>query len=231
MYLICLPHAGGLSTVYKEWSKYLNPHIKLHAVELAGRGSRVEEAFYKSLDQMIEDILCNIRPIIEQNNYALFGHSMGSLCAYELYFKIREKGLNEPSHIFFSGYGAPEKESECEMPDVSKMEDNDFMAFLKNIGGTPNEILENEELRNLFVPVIKNDFKLIREYNFVDKGKIDSAISVFYGNRDSISLENLLEWKNCTSKKCRFQVFDGDHFYIYKNITCINQLIKHIILS
>jgi len=51
----------------------------------------------------VEDILTNIQDKIIADDYAIYGHSMGSLLAYELYYKIIDKNIRKPKHMFFSG--------------------------------------------------------------------------------------------------------------------------------
>lgn len=66
-----------------------------------GRGKRFNEPFYNSLEEAVDDIFNNIQGKIGEEDYAIYGHSMGSLLAYELYYKIIGMGLKKPKHIFF----------------------------------------------------------------------------------------------------------------------------------
>src|SRR6185369_7818116 len=105
--LFCLPYAGGSSMVFHKWKKYLNSEIELRAIELAGRGRRIHESMYQDRAEAVEDVFQLIKDEIRQSPYALLGHSMGSLIAYEVAQKIRANKLPEPLHVFFSGSSAP----------------------------------------------------------------------------------------------------------------------------
>lgn len=48
--LICIPHAGGSAVVYMKWKKFLNNNVRLHPIELSGRGSRYLEPFYITIE-------------------------------------------------------------------------------------------------------------------------------------------------------------------------------------
>ena len=84
MILFCLPYAGGSEVAYYKWKKYLHPSIELIPIELKGRGKRFNEIFYESLEEAVDDIFENIKDKIINNDYAIYGHSMGSLLSYEL---------------------------------------------------------------------------------------------------------------------------------------------------
>ncbi|MEM5672660.1 thioesterase domain-containing protein [Bacillus cereus] len=101
--LICLPYAGGSARIYNTWVHLLDEKIEVVCPELAGRGKRFNEPFYKNLKEAVDDIYKNIEPIVNSGPYALFGHSMGSLLTFELYYKLKREGHCEPEAIFFQG--------------------------------------------------------------------------------------------------------------------------------
>src|SRR5215831_8066939 len=105
--LFCFPYAGGSAAVFNKWNQYLDPNIELVPVELAGRGRRIHEALYKDVAAITEDVFNIVNEKIAGAPYALFGHSLGSMIAYELGQKIRDLCLLPPIHIFFSGRSAP----------------------------------------------------------------------------------------------------------------------------
>ncbi|GMQ55835.1 hypothetical protein AN1V17_02270 [Vallitalea sediminicola] len=154
MILFCLPYAGGTEFIYYKWKKYLNSSIKLEPIEIKGRGKRFYEDFYQNIDEVVEDIFKNIKDKIVNEEYAIYGHSMGSILAYELYYKISNENIKRPKHIFFSG---------CKSPSIPRkkkqiylLTDDEFIEELVNLSGTPKELADNEELLQLFLPTINN---------------------------------------------------------------------------
>lgn len=230
MILFCLPYAGGSEGIYFEWTKYLSPSIKLNPISLKGRGKRFYEEFYESLNEAIDDIFDNIKNKLGEDDYAIYGHSMGSLLAYELYYKIKENGLKEPNHIFFSGYGAPNirkiKDSIHTLPD------NEFITKVIELGGTTKEVAENNELLELFIPILRSDFKLINTHSYTHRNcKIECNISVLNGKEDSITINEILGWKELTSKQFNIYDFEGDHFFINNNLENIVKIINNTLLK
>ena len=44
--IFCIPYAGGSASVYRKMQLYSMPGVSIIPVELAGRGTRMKEAFY-----------------------------------------------------------------------------------------------------------------------------------------------------------------------------------------
>lgn len=225
MLLFCLPYAGGSEALYYKWSDYLSPSIKLCPVLLKGRGKRFNEPFYNSLEEAVDDIFNNIQGKIGEEDYAIYGHSMGSLLAYELYYKIIGMGLKKPKHIFFSGYKVP---SEREKKEITyNLPKNEFKNRVIELGGTPEELIRNEELFEFFIPLLKHDFKIVETYEYKEKAdKITCDITVLNGTEDLISLKGIIGWKKHTCGNFKIYNLEGNHFFINNNVEKITTIIN-----
>lgn len=230
MRLFCLPYAGGSETIYYKWKNYLQPFIEVVPIELKGRGKRFSEFFYESLEEAVEDIFENIKDKIVDNDYAIYGHSMGSLLAYELYYKICNENAKMPKHMFFSGYKAPsikrEKENTYTLPDY------DFMKKVMGLGGAPDELMNNQELLQIFLPIIRSDFKILETYNYKErKEKIHCDVSILNGKQDSINLKEILAWKDHVCGDFKIHNFEGNHFFINTNVKNITKVISNTLVK
>lgn len=230
MILFCLPYAGGSEVIYYKWKKYLNSSIHLEPIELKGRGRRFNEEFYESLEQAVQDIFDNIKGKILYDDYAIYGHSMGSLLAYELYYKICKENVKRPKHIFFSGYkppSIPRKEEQIHL-----LPDDGFIKEVIELGGTPQEVADNEELLKLFTPILRSDFKILEKYIYKEKNeKIQCDISIINGKEDDITLEELLAWQKHGDKEFKVYNFEGNHFFINTNIENITKIINATLME
>jgi len=225
MILFCLPYAGGSEAIYYKWKKFLNPSIELVPMALKGRGKRFSETFYENLEQAVDDIFEKYKDKIGEDDYAIYGHSMGSLLAYELYYKICKSKLRKPIHIFFSGYKAPSIISKRE--NIYTLSDNDFIKKVMKLGGTPKELMDNQVLLQIFLPIIRNDFKNIESYTYEKKeNKIECDVSILNGKQDSINLKEILAWKNHVCREFNIYNFEGNHFYINSNVENITDIIN-----
>ncbi|MBE5096681.1 thioesterase [Bacillus thuringiensis] len=222
--LFCLPYAGGSESIYANWKKYLDPSIELHAIKLSGRGKRFNESLYSSLDKAIEDIYSQIKPYLHKP-FIFFGHSMGSLLAYELAYKVKQLNGVNPFHMFLSGGKTPQGYAN-ENKKIHLFPNEEFKNEIKQMGGTPQEILDNPELLDIFIPILKSDFKIIENYIFSsDNFKFDCNITVLHGRKDDISEEEILRWKLYTKKNCNIVPFEGGHFFINE---CTESIVKLI---
>lgn len=226
--LFCFPYAGGTSEIYKRWKSFLHDSIILRPVELAGRGHRFGTPFYESIDETICDLYSLLRDDLLESPYAFFGHSMGNLIAYELYHKIKEMDNSRSVHIFFSGRRAPHLKLENCIN--SSMPFEQLKNQLIEMGGTPAEFFEYEELVDAYIPVLRADLKVVEQYKHIFRDeKIDCDISFLYGKDDDMNEEDISEWHKHTSKDCKGYSFEGGHFFIhnyYKEVCNIinNQL-------
>lgn len=229
MILFCLPYAGGSEAVYYKWKNYLHPSIQLVPIELKGRGKRIKEDFYQSLEEAVDDIFENIKESIMNNDYSIYGHSMGSLLAYGLYYKIDKMAMKRPEHIFFSGDKPPSIIIEKEK--IYTLSNDDFIKKLMELGGTPEELMNNKSLLQIFIPIIRNDFKMYSQYKYKERdNKIECNVSIFNGNQDSITLEDIREWENHVQKEFKVYNFDGNHFFINTNVEKITSIINETLL-
>ncbi|MEK3902763.1 thioesterase II family protein [Paenibacillus sp. FSL R7-0179] len=225
--LFCLPHAGASASIYAKWRPFLNASIVLYPVELAGRGKRLNENQYNSLEEAIDDIYIQIKPLLK-SPFALFGHSMGSLLAYELSCKIKQQDGLEPVHLFVSGRKAPQCPSSKRL--INLLPDDEFTREIKKLRGTPEEIFQNKELFDFFKPILRADYKMIEEYEPPVRDFILSCgVSVLNGTEDNIAIEELTAWKQLTTGEFNITDFEGGHFFIYENVSSIVHQINEVI--
>jgi linear gramicidin dehydrogenase lgrE len=216
--LFCIPYSGGSANVYYKWKKELKSDIELCPIEIAGRGRRINEPFYETVDEAAEDISDHIlKEINEDTNYAIWGHSMGALLAYESYFKLMEKCSKEPDHIFFSGRKAPQ--DEMNHTEYYKLPDDEFLKMVFVYGGNTREIIQNEELAKIFIPILRADFKIAETYTYKPRDKkVMCDITVVNGKSDFSVMEvELDKWSKVAGKKCYYHWISGNHFFITEN--------------
>lgn len=225
--LLCLPYAGGSAQVYKKWSRQLDPSIQLIPIELAGRGSRMSEPLYEDIHEAVKDILHLIRDYA-QNQYALFGHSMGCLIAYELIHSIHAAGLKLPSVVFMSGYGVPH--SSHVNRELYQLPDKAFIEEVLSLGGTSAELFEHKELRDVFMPILRADFKLVGTYKPEVKPPLPLNLIVMNGSEDSSLYGTSEDWQSQTTETCKIVNFKGGHFFIHEREQQVVSLLNDTLL-
>ncbi|AGK96289.1 thioesterase II family protein [Clostridium pasteurianum] len=222
--LFCIPHAGGSAASYSKWQNYINPSIEICPIELAGRGKRFKEEPYNNIGEAVEDIYNIIKKDLDRE-YAFFGHSMGSLIAYELTHYIMQLENKPPEHIFFSGRKAPNVIYENN--SIHKLSEENLKNKLLEFSGTPKEVLDNEHMCKVFLKILRQDFKICELYTYKNEyPKLNCNITILNGNRDDIKINHIAFWKQHTSKACYIYFFKGGHFYIDDNMENLASIIN-----
>lgn len=208
-------HAGSSARGYSSFKKLLDPSVKPVPLELAGRGSRLNEPRFTDVELCAGDIFVKNREIFENGNYAFFGHSLGSIISYEVAKLIKKCGLPSPMHIFFSGRPAPHSKYISTISGVSSQSDEDFVKAFSVYGGLPETIINNQEMLKMILPILRDDVTMADNYHpVITEPELDCDITVLYGHGDQIySGEDINLWEECTSGKCSSLGFDGNHFY------------------
>jgi len=229
--LFCIPYAGGSAVIFNRWKHFIDAKIEIIPIELAGRGKRINEPLYKDVREVIEDVYRIISKELNGLPYAMFGHSMGSMISYQLGQKFRNNHYPKPQHMFFSGRSAPH----IKRMDEKKyhlLDEEEFKRAIITLGGTPPEFFDHPELLEVFLPMLKNDFKLAETE--IQNGEIhplDCNISVFLGKDEDLTTEQCDGWKRHTKKLCNIHYFEGGHFFLHDEMEQIVKIINNTLLS
>lgn len=224
--LFCFPYAGGSArAIYSKWEDAIDRSIHIVPMELAGHGVRMMEPPYASISQAVTELFESIRPNIVKRPYALYGHSMGTVFAYEIALVAKEAELPPPVMMFLSGR-LPNNILKNDTK-ICHLSDEDFISEILKIGGTSKEVFESTELRNIFIPILRNDYMLVD--NYIVKEPIESIASdivFFFSDEDKlVSKPEIFEWKKYITGDFNYYEFKGGHFFIND---CYNAMCKCI---
>jgi surfactin synthase thioesterase subunit len=223
MNLICFPYAGGGKTSYRKYLKYKDPKIDLVTIEYPGRGTRQGEPLLLIIDDMVNDAYNQIVKLLDKP-YAFYGHSMGALIGYLVMKRISlDKNKNLPRSLFVSGRQGPSVHSNENLNELNR---EHLIKKLSDLGGSENSILYDQDLMNLYEPIIRADFKVIASYQYDFSGLIEIPITVIIGNEDSIKEDEAHAWQDETSVDIEIKKYPGNHFFIFDNSFQIMSLIN-----
>jgi medium-chain acyl-[acyl-carrier-protein] hydrolase len=213
--LFCFPYAGGRAALFRPWIDGLPSNVELHAIELPSRGRRMREPPMTRIEPLVRAIAGAIQPYLDKP-FCFFGHSMGALTSFELARLLRRENKPQPSHLFVSGATAPQ------IPDAHPvtfdLPEPEFLAILRRIGGTPHEVLENNELLQLMLPTLRADFELLQMYKYAHEPPLACPITAFGGLQDKeVDREALEGWREQTASTFTLRNFPGDHFFLHSD--------------
>jgi len=224
MNIYCIPFAGGSSYSYKGLSERLHPSLKAVTLELPGRGLRFSETLLPSAEALADDLFRQVKSGLDEP-YALYGHSLGSLLAYLLAGRISAAGLAKPLHLFLSGCEAP---STAPRKTRHLLPKEEFREVIRRFGGCSPEVLANEELMDIFEPILRSDFKAYETYTHDVGAILDVPVSIFIGDEEELTVEDVMKWQSETRSSVSVETFEGDHFFIYRHWDAIA---RHISLA
>jgi medium-chain acyl-[acyl-carrier-protein] hydrolase len=230
MILFCIPFAGGSAVSYFRWKGLLDKQIELVPLELPGRGKRYREPLYEDFNEVVTDLYKSLRQSIDSRPYAIYGHSMGSLLAYELSHQVQSMEHPPLGHLFLSGRDAPHNPIQ---PDqlFSGLPNVKLIETIKQMGIASSEIFQSQELLDMFIPVLRADFKVVENYRFEEKPRrLNCNLTVLNGEDDPIIKHDMNEWAQYTNGQCRTFKFPGGHFFIHQHMERIVELINETLL-
>lgn len=209
--LFCLPFAGGNASFYAPWQAIIDPVIEVVPVQLPGHGGRIREAPVQTMDEMAQG-LADAMALRLDLPYAVFGHSMGALLAFETLRRLRARGALMPVVLVVSARRAPHLPPS--RPPLHVLSDAELVGELRALNGTPDVVLGDRELLDLLLPVIRADLKAVETYRFREAPAFDFPIHACGGARDGIDEEELRAWSRHSTSGFSLRMHVGDHFYL-----------------
>jgi medium-chain acyl-[acyl-carrier-protein] hydrolase len=211
--LFCFPYAGGGASAYRGWAPALPPDVEVCPVQLPGRESRLREPPFDRPEPLVLALADALQPHLGLP-FAFFGHSMGAMLSFELARELRRRGRPLPLHLFVSGRRAPQVPAREE--DIHDLPEPEFVAKLRELNGTPEEVLQHAELMRLLIPVLRADFALNETYVFRPEEPLDLGISAFGGLGDAeVNREDVEGWREHVRGSFRLRMLPGDHFFLH----------------
>jgi medium-chain acyl-[acyl-carrier-protein] hydrolase len=210
--LFCFPYAGGGASVFRDWAGELPLRVEVCAIQLPGREWRYPEPSLRRVDEVIASLLPVLKPYLDIP-FAIFGHSMGAVLAYEMTRAILRAAGREPRVLFVSAHRAPYLP--LRRRHWHGLPRDELIAEVKALNGTRAEVFEHEDLVELVLPMLRSDLELVETYQAGPPSVLSCPVIAIGGSRDPETLpEELAGWRSVTAGPFKSIVLQGDHFFI-----------------
>ncbi|WDD92423.1 alpha/beta fold hydrolase [Burkholderia sp. FERM BP-3421] len=211
--LFCLPYAGGDSRIYRDWPAAFDPRVMVCAPELPGRGKRCGAPAFRDMARATEYLYLELERLAP-SRVCLFGHSMGALLAFELAKVIEARRPGMLAHLFVSAHHAPRLKTATR--PVHTLEDDALIEALRELGGTPDEVLDSAELMTFLTPTIRADFEMCENYRYRRAAPLAADITALSAIDDRRhSGDRMTDWRFETTGAFESFVLPGSHFFIH----------------
>lgn len=217
--LFCFPYAGGSASAYRGWSAGLPAHVEVCPIQLPGRDARFSEPAFRTIKELVPVLADALAPLFDLP-FALYGHSMGSVLAFELAHELRARGVGVPVALFPAAHVPPTVPHERVMsaePDV------ELIAYVKKLSSTP--LLEHPELLQLILRTLRCDLSLCDTYTYQTRPALPCPVTAF-GGLDDMSRAELEGWAAETDGPFEVEMLPGGHFFLAEQRTRLLELLS-----
>jgi acyl transferase domain-containing protein/surfactin synthase thioesterase subunit len=243
--LFCFPFAGGGSAVYRTWAQRIDPTIEVVAIEPPGRLGRITETPIADMKEFVGQLVPEMEELLDRP-FAFFGHCLGALTMYETARRLIHTTKVHPDHLFASGARPPDRITEQGrfeervMHDLLRLAkfrislpayaqpDDVFAELIRhfNIQAT-EQLLDDPELRQLMLPVVRAEFQMATNYQFVREPPWEIPITCFAAKGDPyVSRQHALGWGRFTNSRLQVHIREGAHFAVVDDMAFIHDVIN-----
>lgn len=211
--LFCFSYAGAGASAFRGWGAAASEQLEVCTVHLPGRETRLREPAIAELPELVTFIAEAIEPWADRP-FALLGHSLGALLAFETARALRERNAPHPETLFVSACRAPH------LPwphaPVRYLDDVALLTEVnRRYGSVPDVIIADVELRELLTPALRADMTLVETYIHEQGLPLAFPVVAFGGDTDPmVSHEALTEWAAHTTGSFRHHTVSGDHLFL-----------------
>lgn len=216
--LFLLAHAGGSAAMYAGLFRELAAKARLVPLDLPGHGSRTGEPLLSTVPAMAGDVRMRMDAVLRDEptaNYAVFGHSLGGLLAFLACAGLEKEG-RPPRHLFVSSGCLPGRH--CVPANLHTLSDEKLWAeSARYFGGISQEAAMSDELRALFVPLLRADLTAVVNYAPARAEAVDFPITVMHGRDDVVDAEDMALWRRLTTGAFERHCIVGNHFHVLQS--------------
>lgn len=225
--MFCLPYAGAGASAFRAWPGAFGPRVEVLPVQLPGRESRLREPA-----ELVPAQVAAAIADAASKPFAIFGHSMGGRLGFEVIRQLRRTGGPMPLRLYPSGINPPDLPSIGPLDGLSKKDNEELVARLADSGGIPAVVLDEPELLELFLPVVRSDLTWVDDYVYADEPPLPVPVVAFAGEADTVATPAAMAgWQRHSTVSAVVHPLPGGHFFLHEQLPKLAGIIEPDLLS
>ncbi|MFC4161433.1 SDR family NAD(P)-dependent oxidoreductase [Chitinimonas lacunae] len=218
--LFCFAPLGSGAGLFQRWQEALPAAVEVVAVQLPGREERFAEPALTDFAAAVEGACAALAPLLDRP-WACYGHSMGTLLAYEVACTLRERHGQEPHGLFVGGLWAPGEHDARRAAGTYERLDLDRLVL-------PEQLDTNIDYLDNLRRVARADAALLRGYQWRPRPTLACPVVGFYGEDDPIASQaDLAGWTTISSAGCRVEAIGGGHMFMVERREALLARLSH----
>jgi surfactin synthase thioesterase subunit len=213
--VVFLPFAGSGASFYRAWADVAPEGTEVFAVQLPGREEVFHEPLYTDVPSAVPELTEQIVQAMKgRPPFALFGHSLGAVLAYEIARQLHASADSPVRHLFVSGSPGPWS-GRREEDRASVLADEEFLAQVSELAGFQHEALADPDMREVLLPRLRADVAMHENYAAADHEPLDLPVTALRGQDDLlVSPAATQEWSAVTRGPFGVRELPGGHMYL-----------------
>ncbi|MGW1494561.1 thioesterase II family protein [Streptomyces sp. NPDC002402] len=220
--LYCFPHAGGAAGEYARWASHTTG-LRLAAVQPPGRAHNLGQPALTSMSELVSEIVAQVR---FTPPFALFGHSLGALVAFEVARALQP----QPLRLFVSSCPAPPLKGSAE--PLHLLDDAELHAEIeRRWGPLPAATSADKELLAAALACYRADLQVLETYEYLPGPRLSSPVTAVVGADEPNGLAWADGWREHTDGAFESHVRPGGHFHTRQDLDGLGRLLSDTVRS
>ncbi|KMS73097.1 thioesterase [Streptomyces viridochromogenes] len=213
--LYCLPPAGAGAGFFAPWVGLVPAWVEVCSVSTPGRGPRLEEPSLTDTAAVAALVAETVDDTADPRPFAVFGHSVGALVAFEAVRNLRASGGRPPLWVGLSSLRGPQDGAYAK--GLLPLLTGGLEGLGQLVGGAiPQRLLREPVLMAAACTPLLADCLLLLHHRHRDEPPLEVPLALYGGTQDpTTSVRQLLGWNELFSTPAQPRLFEGGHMYMH----------------